>query len=62
MSSLPAIGGHKAEIAIKPEYIVSSSSGYYPVKREEVETDNEEDTNTSNQHMIKNENDMSRSK
>ena len=47
MSSLPAIGGHKAEIAIKPEYIVSSSSGYYPVKSEEVETDNEEDTNTS---------------
>jgi len=55
MSSLPAIGGHKAEIAIKPEYIVSSSSGYYPVKSEEVETDNEEDTNTSknehNQHI-----------
>jgi len=48
MSSLPAIGGHKA---IKPEYVVSSSSGYYPVKSEEVETDNEEDTNTSkNEH------------
>ena len=55
MSSLPAVGGHKAEIAIKPEYVVSSSSGYYPVKSEEVETDNEEDTNTSknehNQHI-----------
>jgi len=36
---------HKAEIAIKPEHVVSS---YYPVKSEEVETDNEEDTNTSN--------------
>ena len=47
MSSLPAVGGHKAEIAIKPEHVVSSSSGYYPVKSEEVETDNEEDTNTS---------------
>ena len=52
MSSLPAIGGHKEEVVtIKPEHVVSSSSGYYPVRSEEVETDNEEDTNTSkNEH------------
>jgi len=52
MSSLPAIGGRHKEVAIKPEHVISSSSsGYYPVKSEEVETDSEEDTNTSkNEH------------
>ena len=51
---LSSMVGHK-EVAIKPEHVVVvSSSGYYPVKSEEVETDNEEDTNTSkNEHQHK---------
>ena len=52
MSSLPAIGGRHKEVAIKPEHVASSSSGCYPVKSEEVATDNEEDTNASkNKHQ-----------
>ena len=45
--------GHK-EVAIKPEHVVvsASSSGYYPAKSEEVETDNEEDTNTQKMNII----------
>ena len=44
-------GEHKVKANMKPECIVSSSSGYHPIKSEETDDeDMHKDTNTSNSH------------